>query len=91
MEFQYDLKEFTYEFGYGKLSAGMLDLKKGKKSFGTLGQSSEYDFDSSPTGVIDNWNQQIGEYQIRVAVTFLPVVDHTDTSVKNIGKVDISS
>ena len=32
-----DITQLSYNFGYGKLSAGHLDISKGKKSFGTLG------------------------------------------------------
>lgn len=34
-----DLSQYTYDFGYGKLSAGHLDFSKNAKNFGTLGQS----------------------------------------------------
>ena len=32
-----DITQLSYEFGYGKLSAGHLDISKGSKNFGTLG------------------------------------------------------
>ena len=36
-----EITDLTYAFGYGKLSAGMLDIAKGTKKFGVLGQHEE--------------------------------------------------
>lgn len=58
-----DITEFTYAFGYGKLSAGMLDVAMGTKKFGVLGQYSKIignnlygDFSLEEFGASDNWN-----------------------------------
>lgn len=50
------------EFGYGSYSAGHLDLTKGAKSFGTLGQEdtpqlSSYYSESDTFGIYGAWNQ----------------------------------
>jgi hypothetical protein len=53
--------KFTAAFGYGSYSAGHLDLTKGAKSFGTLGQDetpqlASYYSTSTKQGVYADWN-----------------------------------
>lgn len=62
-EFPYDLSDFTYTHGYGKLTAGHLDIAKGAKSFGTFGQLNYKDwsvpkYPKTPKrlGIVDNWS-----------------------------------
>jgi hypothetical protein len=40
-DLSFDITEFTYSFGYGSLSAGMLDIALGRKKFGVLGQHEQ--------------------------------------------------
>jgi hypothetical protein len=75
----FDITELTYTFGYGKHSAGMLDVALGTKKFGVLGQHANGVDSSSYRGVNDNWNYANLTGSFHIAITYLPVTDETTT------------
>lgn len=80
-ELSFDITQLTYDFGYGKLSAGHLDVAKGKKRFGVLGQHARVDANlGNYKGASDNWNYSNSTGLHHFSITFLPVVDKTTTT-----------
>ena len=75
---------FGPAFGYGTYSAGHLDLTKGAKSFGTLGQddtsqlSSYYGTSESDTfGISEGWYEQSFSRHNYMQITFLADAAHS--------------
>ena len=77
-DLSFDITSLTYDFGYGKLSAGHIDPAKGKKQFGVLGQDAAIST-GTYKGASDNWNYSNTTGLHHFSVTFLPVTDKTVT------------
>ena len=94
-DLSFDIKEYTYAFGYGKLSAGMLDVAMGTKLFGVLGQhpsiSGTVKNGVYNNGATDNWNYSNTTGDHHMSITFLPVTDETGTAHESRGFIDYSS
>jgi hypothetical protein len=88
-DLSFDLTELTYEFGYGKLSAGMLDVAMGTKKFGVLGQFDGTDVSTYNYGAFDNWNYSNSTGDHHIAITFLPVTDEASTGEISYGKIAV--
>jgi hypothetical protein len=82
-DLSFDITKFTYAFGYGKFSAGMIDIAKGKKKFGVLGQHEKNALTTSFYGASDNWNYSNTTGYHHLAITFLPVADGDTTEIAN--------
>ena len=79
-DLSFDITEYTYDFGYGKLSAGMIDVAKGAKKFGVLGQHPKTTVSNEEGGAWDNWNFSNSTGTHHFAITFLPVTDDATIS-----------
>lgn len=85
---------FEPAFGYGTYSAGHLDLTKGAKSFGTLGQddtpqlSTYYGTSESDTfGISEGWHEHSFSRNNYMHITFLADAAHSgsETAKAKIG------
>jgi hypothetical protein len=65
----------------------MLDIDKGSKKFGVLGQHVKGTDSSGSNGARDNWNYSNTTGQYHIAITFLPVTDEANYGSVSYGYV----